>query len=69
MDMRMSPPQYFCEQCAFEMGSEHDEELIDPVQEHRNEHHDLSVQADDIRAGWERVGSANELLPPELSYI
>lgn len=45
--------QYSCSACAFQVRSEDDQEVIDLVQNHAKEKHDMSPEASDIRDGME----------------
>jgi predicted small metal-binding protein len=45
--------QYSCSACAFQVRSENEDEIIDLVQNHAEEQHDMSPSADDIRDGME----------------
>lgn len=47
--------QYSCSACAFQVRSEHDDELIDLVRTHAEDHHDMSMSRGDVRDGWEEV--------------
>lgn len=52
--------QYGCSECAFMVRSENDDEVIEMVQKHANDAHGMGVAADDVRAGWEQVESADD---------
>lgn len=47
--------RYACSECEFEVRSENDEELIELVQHHAQEYHDMSPSAADIRSGMKTV--------------
>lgn len=47
--------QYSCDACAFQVRSEDDDELIELVQNHAGEAHDMDVSKRDVRSGWEEV--------------
>jgi predicted small metal-binding protein len=47
--------QYSCSQCEFQVRSEDDGELIELVQHHAEEYHDMSPSAGDIRDGMKTV--------------
>ncbi len=52
--------QYTCSNCAFMVRSENDDEVIESVQQHADEYHDMQVAGDDVRAGWEMVETADD---------
>lgn len=43
---------YQCSACEFEIRSENDDELIEFVQSHAENTHEMSMSAADIRSGW-----------------
>jgi len=47
--------QFSCSACGFQVRSENDDELIEHVQDHANEMHDMDVPPEDVRNGWESV--------------
>ena len=49
--------QFSCSACAFQVRSEHDDELIKLVQNHASEMHDMDVSPGDVRNGWESVSA------------
>lgn len=55
------PNQFECSECGFMVRSENDDELIDFVQQHADDAHQMQVAPDDVRAGWESVemGASN----------
>lgn len=47
--------QYTCSECEFQVRSENDDELIDLVQHHAQEYHDMSPSEGDIKSGMRTV--------------
>jgi predicted small metal-binding protein len=47
--------QYSCSACAFEVHSDDDDEIVELVQNHANEYHDMSPSDDDVRDGMQTV--------------
>lgn len=52
--------QYACSNCAFMIRSDDDEEVVEHVQQHAENSHDMQVAADDVRAGWETVEASDD---------
>ncbi|WP_436936274.1 DUF1059 domain-containing protein [Halovenus marina] len=51
--------QYSCSACGFQVQADDEQEVIDHVQKHADEAHDMDVSSDDIRSGMEEVNIAN----------
>jgi len=49
--------QFSCSACAFQVRSENDDEVIELVQNHAREMHDMDVSRDDVMDGWESVAA------------
>ena len=47
--------QYSCSACEFQVRSENDDELIELVQHHAQEYHDMSPSEGDVRDGMKTV--------------
>lgn len=47
--------QYTCSACSFQVQSDDDEEVINHVQEHAEEAHDMDVSSADVRDGMEET--------------
>lgn len=47
--------EYQCSACDFMIRSEAEDELVEFVQRHANDVHDLSMSDGDIRSGWSTV--------------
>lgn len=47
--------EYQCSGCEFMIRSEDDDELIEFVQDHAEDVHDMSMEASEIRSGWADV--------------
>lgn len=47
--------QYTCSECAFQIRSEKDDELIEFVRTHADDAHGLGMSRADVRDGWEQV--------------
>jgi predicted small metal-binding protein len=45
--------QYSCSACAFQVQSENEDEVIELVQNHAQEYHDMSPSDSDVRDGME----------------
>lgn len=45
--------QYSCSACAFQVQSENEDEVIELVQNHAQEYHDMSPSDNDVRDGIE----------------
>jgi predicted small metal-binding protein len=57
-ELAVAPPmvhQFSCSDCAFQVRSEDDDELVRLVRGHADEMHDMSVSRQDVRSGWENV--------------
>lgn len=52
--------QYACSECSFMVRSENDDEVVEFVQQHAQDAHDMRVAADDVRGGWEMVEAADD---------
>lgn len=48
----MTTREYGCSACDFMIRSEEEDELIQMVQDHAEDVHDMSMSAGDIREGW-----------------
>jgi predicted small metal-binding protein len=51
--------QYSCSACGFQVQADDEQEVIDHVQKHADEAHDMDVSSADIRSGMEEVNIAN----------
>lgn len=47
--------EFGCSACEFHVRSENDDELIELVQNHAEEMHDLDLSQQDVRDGWTSV--------------
>ncbi len=47
--------EYQCSACAFMIRSEAEDELVEFVQRHAEDVHDMSMSSADIRGGWTSV--------------
>jgi len=47
--------QFECSDCGFMVRSENNDEIIEFVQQHAEDAHQMQVAADDVRAGWQSV--------------
>jgi predicted small metal-binding protein len=52
--------EYSCSACGFQVQSDEDDELIELVQTHGREKHDMDVDESDVRDGWTEVPSADD---------
>ena len=51
--------QYSCSACGFQVRADDKQEVIDHVQKHAGEAHDMDVSSADIRSGMEEVSIAD----------
>lgn len=47
--------QYTCGMCGFQVRSEDDDEIVEMVQEHAHDHHDMELAPADIKQGMEEA--------------
>ena len=47
--------QFTCSACSFQVRSDDDGEVVDFVQEHADEMHDMTISESDVRDGIENV--------------
>lgn len=45
--------QYTCSACAFQIRSDDDEKIIELVQEHADEKHDIHLPRSEVTSSWE----------------
>lgn len=51
----MPTREYSCDVCDFQIRSENEDELVEFVQQHAKETHDMDVSQEDVRGGWRTV--------------
>jgi predicted small metal-binding protein len=51
----MPTREYTCSACDFQIRSETEDELVEFVQQHASDAHDMDVSRGDVRSGWHSV--------------